>query len=126
MVFAAKYRRGVFDTQMLNRSEQVIAQVCADFGATLAEFNGEQDHVHLLAAYSPKVSLSHLVKSLNGVSSRRLRQDFVGRINRAAMRGRFWFPVILRRVMRWPATVHGQGLHHQPETTRLGKVSSLP
>ena len=64
----------------------------ADFEATLAEFNGEEDHVHLLAAYPPKVALSHLVNSLKGVSSRRLRQDFVGRINRAAMRGRFWSP----------------------------------
>jgi putative transposase len=88
----AKYRRGVFDAEMLNRCEQVMAQVRADFGATLAEFNGEVDHVHLLAAYPPKVALSHLVNSLKGVSSRRLRQDFVGRINRAAMRGRFWSP----------------------------------
>ena len=77
---------------MLNRCEQVMAQVCADFGATLAEFNVEEDHVHLLAAYPPKMALSHLVNSLKGVSSRRLRQDFVGRINRAAMRGRFWSP----------------------------------
>src|SRR5665811_2075115 len=95
LVFVTKYRRGVFDTQMLNRCEHLMAQVCADFGATLAEFNGEVDHVHhvhLLAAYPPKMALSHLVNSLKGVSSRRLRQDFVGRINRAAMRGRFWSP----------------------------------
>ena len=91
-MFVTKYRRGVFDTQMPNRCEHLMAQVCADFGATLAEFNGEVDHVHLLAAYPPKVALSHLVNSLKGVSSRRLRQDFVGGINRAAMRGRFWSP----------------------------------
>ena len=92
LVFVTKYRGGVFDTEMLNRCEQVMAQVCADFGATLAEFNGEVDHVHLLVHHPPKVALSHLVNSLKGVSSRRLRQDFVGRINRAAMRGRFWSP----------------------------------
>jgi len=92
LVFTTKYRRGVLDTQMLNRCEQLMAQVCADFGATLAEFNGAQDHVHLLAAYPPKVALSHLVNSLKGGSSRRLRQDFAGRTNRAAMRGRFWSP----------------------------------
>lgn len=38
------------------------------------------------------MALSHLVNSLAGVSSRRLRQDFVGRINRPATRGRFWSP----------------------------------
>jgi len=91
-VFVTTYRRGVFDTQMPSLCEQVMAQVCADFGATLAEFNGAEDHVHLLVQYPPKVAPSHLVNSLKGVSSRRLRQDFVGRINRAAMRGRLWSP----------------------------------
>jgi putative transposase len=91
-VFLTRSRRGVFDTEMLNRCEQLMAQVCADFGATLAEFNGEEDHVHLLVQYPPKVALSHLVNSLKGVSARRLRQDFVARINQAAIPGRSWFP----------------------------------
>ena len=39
LVFAAKYRRGVFDTEILNLCEQLMAQVCTGFGATLAEFN---------------------------------------------------------------------------------------
>jgi putative transposase len=91
-VFAAKYRRGMFNTQMLNPCEHVMAQLCTDFGATLAEFNPAEDHVHLLMQYPPKVALSHLVNSLKSVSSRRLRQDFVGRINKAATRARFWSP----------------------------------
>jgi putative transposase len=92
LVFLTRSGRGVFDTEMVNPCEQVMAQVCAGFGATRAEFNGEEDHVHLLAQYPPKVALSHPVNSLKGVSSRRLRQDFVARINRAAMCGRFWSP----------------------------------
>lgn len=111
-MFVTKYRRGVFNTQMLNLCEQVKAQVCADFGATLAEFNGEEDHVHLLVQYPPKVALTHLVNSLKGVSSRRLRQDFVGRINKGCDARPVLVPVILRRIMRWRTTVHRQGLHH--------------
>jgi putative transposase len=87
----------VLDTEMLNRCKQVMAQVCADFDATLAELNGEQDHVHLLVQYPPKVALSRLVNSLTGVSSRRLRQDFVGRINQAGSRGRCWSPPYFAR-----------------------------
>ncbi len=89
------YRRNLMAHNVASASdtcEQVMSQVCTDFDATLAEFNGEQDHVHLLAAYPPKVALSHLVNSLKGVSSRRMRQDFAGRINKAATRGRFWSP----------------------------------
>ena len=63
-MFAAKYRRGVSNTQMPNPCEHVMAQVCTDFGTTLAEFNGAEDHVHLLTAYPPKVALSHLANSL--------------------------------------------------------------
>ncbi len=47
-----------------------------DFDAVLIEFNWEDDHVHLLINYPPKVAISNLVNSLKGVSSRHLRKDF--------------------------------------------------
>ncbi|WP_081716074.1 transposase [Paraburkholderia mimosarum] len=31
---------------------------CRDFEAELAEFNGEQDHVHLFVNYPPQVAVS--------------------------------------------------------------------
>jgi hypothetical protein len=49
--------------------------------ADLHEFNGEDDHVHLLAGYSPKVPVPALVNSLKGVPARRLRSEFTGRVN---------------------------------------------
>ena len=53
----------------------LFARLCQEFEARLVEANGEDDHVHLLVEYPPKVALSHLVNSLKGVSSRRLRQQ---------------------------------------------------
>ena len=50
--------------------------VCADFETELVEFNGENNHVHLLVNFPPKVALAKLVNSLKGVSSRRMRQEF--------------------------------------------------
>ena len=70
-----KRRRGVFDDAMLQRCEEIMRDVCTDFGAELREFNGESDHVHLLVHYPPSVALSRLVDSLKGVSSRRLREE---------------------------------------------------
>ncbi|MBO0753890.1 MAG: transposase, partial [Bradyrhizobiaceae bacterium] len=35
----------------LKRLEEIFRSVCADFEAELREFNGEQDHVHLLVNY---------------------------------------------------------------------------
>ena len=59
-----------------------MRNVCEDFGAQLPEFNGETDHVHLLAHYPPKVAISRLVGSLKGVPARRLRQEFPGHIHK--------------------------------------------
>lgn len=82
LVFVTKYRRGVFTDEHLTAMEQVLTDVCADFGAAVVEFNGEDDHVHLLVEYPPTVQLSKLVNSLKGVSSRRLRQQFLMRTHR--------------------------------------------
>jgi len=87
-----RYRRGVFDDGMLRFCEEVTRKVCGDFEADLREFNGEADHVHLLVIYPPKVPVSALVNSLKGVSARRLRSEYTGRVNRARMNGHFWSP----------------------------------
>lgn len=75
IVFVPKYRKNIFDSDALERLHRIFRIVCADFETDLKEFNGEKDHVHLLVNYPPKVSLSKLVNSLKGVSSRRLRQE---------------------------------------------------
>jgi len=55
----------------------IFSNVCKDFESTLVEFDGEDDHVHLLVNYPPKVSISKLVNSLKGVSSHLIRKmDF--------------------------------------------------
>ncbi len=82
LVFVTKYRRRVFTDEHLTAMQPVLSAVCADFGAVLVEFNGEDDHVHLLIEYPPTVQLSRLVNSLKGVSSRRLRQRFRLRTHR--------------------------------------------
>ncbi|MDF4252306.1 IS200/IS605 family transposase [Streptomyces sp. WMMB303] len=92
LVFVTRYRRGAMDDEMLTRCEETMRKVCDDFGATLTEFNGEADHVHLLVHYPPKTTLSGLVNSLKGVSARRLRAEFTGRVNRAVTHGHFWSP----------------------------------
>jgi putative transposase len=56
--------------------QSIFGKVCKDFEADLIEVDGEGDHVHLLVNYPPKVSVSSLVNSLKGVSSRLLRKGF--------------------------------------------------
>ena len=74
LVFVTKYRRRVFTKIILDDMRSVFANICQDFEAELVEFDGEQDHVHLLINYPPKVAISKLVNSLKGASSYRLRR----------------------------------------------------
>lgn len=76
---------------MLKRLEVILVNVCKDFDVHLVEFNGEQDHVHLLIAYPPKVQLSKLINSLKGVSSRLMRKEFK-EIHRYLWNGALWSP----------------------------------
>ena len=72
-----------------------MAEVCDKFGATLTEFSGATDHVHLLIHYPPTVRLSTLVNSLEGVSARYLRQEFPDHIRKYLWRNHFWSPSYL-------------------------------
>ena len=82
LVFTPKDRRGVFTDPILTRCETIMADICRDFGAELVEFNGEDDHVHLLVQYPPTVQLSTLVNSLKAVSARHLRNEFPHHLSR--------------------------------------------
>jgi putative transposase len=75
---------------LLTRTEEIVREVCGDFEAELKQLNGEQDHVHLLVHYPPKVQLSKLVNSLKDVSSRRLRQRYNTDVRRYLSGGHFW------------------------------------
>lgn len=75
---------------MLIRCEQIMRDVCADFEAELREFDGQDDHVHLLVHYPPKVALSKLVNSLKGVSARMLRKEFGGHVGEHLHGDHFW------------------------------------
>lgn len=73
LIFVTKYRGEVFTPSSLDRLEAILKEVCRGFGVDLVEFNGEQDHIHLLINYPPKTTLSTLINSLKGVSSRKLK-----------------------------------------------------
>ena len=76
LIFVTKYRKNIFKPEYIVFLKNVFIKVCKEFNCELKEINGEQDHIHLLVNYPPKVSVSKLVNSLKGVSSRRLKQTY--------------------------------------------------
>ena len=92
LVFVTKYRREVFTKSILDDLRGIFTGVCLDFEAELVEFDGEDDHVHLLVNYPPKVSISSLVNSLKGVSSRMVRQKSYPSISKKLWGNALWSP----------------------------------
>lgn len=92
LVFVTKYRRGVFTKEILDELSPIFSSVCADFESELVEFDGEEDHVHLLVNYPPKVTVSKLVNSLKGVSSHLIRKKDYPSIRKKLWGNALWSP----------------------------------
>lgn len=92
LVFVTKYRRGVFTEDVLKFMEPIFKDVCEDFESELVEFNGEDDYVHLLVNYPPKICLSKLVNSLKGVSSWMVRKEKFPSVTARLSGGHLWSP----------------------------------
>jgi putative transposase len=90
LVLVTKYRRKVIDRAMLTRLEEIFRSTCSKWRSELKEFNGEEDHVHLLISYPPDVEVSKLVNNLKTVSSRLIRKDFLEVLNLVYSKPVFW------------------------------------
>lgn len=92
LVFVTKYRKSVFTSEILEDLKLIFESICNDFEAELIECNGEEDHIHLLIHYPPKISISKLVNSLKGVSSRMIRKKKYPTITKSLWGGSLWSP----------------------------------
>ena len=74
LVFVTTYRRKVFTARIINELKTIFETVCLQFNAGLIEFEGKEDHVHLLILDLPQLSISELVFRLKGTSSMLIRK----------------------------------------------------
>ena len=56
----------------------------------MLEFNGEDDHVHLLVRYHPQIELSKFIANLKTVSSRLIRKEFGDYLSQIYRKPVFW------------------------------------
>ena len=92
LVFVTKYRKSVFTKTILNELKEIFSHVCEKSEAELVEFEGEEDHVHLLVNYPPKVQISKLVNSLKAASSRLVQKKNYPSIQKALWGRHLWSP----------------------------------
>jgi putative transposase len=87
-----KYAKKVFTSKSLALIEKSFKEVAEKMNFQVLEFNGESDHVHALIEYPPKLSISVMVNSLKGVSSRRYGQAGYPRSRKAVVLRRGFKP----------------------------------
>lgn len=90
LVFAPKYRHLVVTERVFATLRAAWLTVCERAEAALLESNCEGDHVHLLVAYPPKLSLAALVQRLKGYSSRRVRRVHYPEVTARLWGRHFW------------------------------------
>lgn len=88
LVCVTKYRQSVFTGESINLIEKSFREVAEKMNFQVLEFNGEDNHVHALIEYPPKLSISQIVNALKGVSSRRYGQAGYKKPHREAL----WSP----------------------------------
>ena len=90
LILTTKYRKDVFTASMLARLNEILEELLIKWECKLVEFNGEENHVHILFQYHPNVMLSKLVNNVKTVTSRRLRKEFSEQINAIYWKDVLW------------------------------------
>ena len=90
LVLVPKYRRPLFNEQMIQRLEEIVKELLGKWYCKSIEVNGEKDHLHVLFQYTPQVQLSKLVNNLKTVSSRYLKKEFPERFSEFYWKDALW------------------------------------
>lgn len=90
LVLTTKYRKPVFTGQMIDRLKEILNELLSKWDCEVIDFNGEEDHVHLLFRYTPQTELPKFINNLKTVTSRYLRKEFPETVNRFYHKDVLW------------------------------------
>ena len=76
LVWSTKYRYNVLTRRVVERTREIIRQVCDSNDIEILRGVVSKDHLHVYISYPPKLSVSDMVKWMKGRSSRKLQQEF--------------------------------------------------
>ena len=76
VVWITKYRKRVLSGEVGKRLRALLRETCSSLDVEIIKGHVSQDHVHLLLSVPPHLSVSKLVQSLKGRSSRKLQLEY--------------------------------------------------
>jgi len=91
LVFCVKYRRKVLTETISQRLKSLVNEIALKFKVKIIEQETDMDHIHILFASKPSVTLSKFINSLKSVSSRMIRKEFP-EVKKVLWKDKFWSP----------------------------------
>ena len=76
ILWVTKYRKPVLVGEIATRCRDLIRQCCSSLDVHILKGHVGKDHVHLFVSVPPTLSLSKLLQSIKGRSSRRMLDEF--------------------------------------------------
>ncbi len=77
LVWITKYRRSLMVGRLATRARQVFFEIAKEYGFLIIAVEVMPDHVHLLVEAPPQYSPTTIVKYFKGISSKKLRDEFL-------------------------------------------------
>jgi len=76
LIWVTKYRYKVLIKDIKYRIRELIRQCCDAQDIHIIRGHVSADHVHLYISYPPQLSITDIVKSIKGRTSRRIQEEF--------------------------------------------------
>lgn len=76
IVWITKYRKKVMTGVIAENVRSIIREICKQNDVEIIKGHISKDHVHLFVSVPPHISISNLLQSLKGRSSRKLLSNF--------------------------------------------------
>jgi len=82
LVLVSKHANKVFTNEILTELEKIVINVSKKWFVNILEFNGEEDHIHILLELNPTIQTSKYICNLKTVTSRIIRKKYHTHINK--------------------------------------------
>ena len=76
LVLVTKYRKKVLNNDILKSLKEKIIEHGNTWFVDILEFNGEQDHIHILLELNPTIQPSKYINNLKTITSRYIRKNY--------------------------------------------------
>jgi len=113
VVFSTKNRKPMLDSAAMPELARVVGGILRRRGGKLLAMNGTENHVHLLAVFPPKLSISDHVRDIKAVSSGWMHEKFLRADGFAWQIGYSVFSVSKSNASAVERYIAGQAEHHR-------------